>query len=224
MMNNTMHLVLCRHALLPSLVLAAALFATTACTPLAVVTHNVSANEASVPAGRYRLDAHHWSVSFDVEHFKYSRFVMRFDKTTADLDWAKGGIEQSKVKVTIDASSLDTNDPVLDKMVKGGDILDVGGNPVISFESTNFRSYGGDKGELTGNLTIRGTTKPVTLQVTFSGHAPDPLTKQETLGFSADGHFSRGQFGLSTWYPAVGDDVHVAIQAEFEKPPGGEQH
>jgi polyisoprenoid-binding protein YceI len=194
---------------------AATILMMAACAPLRVVTHSVSPNEASVPAGHYQLDPHHWNVSFDVDHFKYSRFVMRFDKTTADLNWPVGGIEQSVVNVKIDATSLDTNVPILDKMVKGPDMLDVDHNPTIRFESTQFRPTGEDKGELTGNLTIRGATHPVTLTVTFNGHARNPLTKQETLGFSADGHFSRAQFGLSTWYPAVGDDVHVSIQAEF---------
>ncbi|MFK4443215.1 polyisoprenoid-binding protein YceI [Caballeronia udeis] len=187
-----------------------------ACTALSVVTHSVSTDEASVPAGRYQLDAHHWNVSFDVDHFKYSRFVMRFDKTTAQLNWDAAGMEHSTVTADIDATSLDTNVPLLDKMVKGNDMLDVERFPTIHFASTAFRRTADNKGELTGDLTIHGTTRPVTLAVTFNGHARDPLTKLQTLGFSADGHFSRAQFGLSTWYPAVGDDVHVAIQAEFD--------
>jgi polyisoprenoid-binding protein YceI len=188
-----------------------------ACTALSVVTHTVSPDEASVPAGRYSLDPHHWNVSFDVDHFKYSRFVMRFDKTTAQLNWNAAGMDQSSVTVDIDAMSLDTNVPILNKMVSGPDMLDVEHSPTIHFVSTGFRRTGDNKGELTGDLTIRGTTRPVMLLVTFNGHAPNPLTKQQTLGFSADGHFSRAQFGLSTWYPAVGDDVHVAIQAEFDE-------
>jgi polyisoprenoid-binding protein YceI len=186
-----------------------------ACTALSVVTHSVSPDEASVPAGHYQLDPHHWNVSFDVAHLKYSRFVMRFDKTTAQLNWNTGGMDQSTVTATIDANSLDTNVPILDKMVKGNDVLNVETYPTIRFVSTQFKRTGDGKGDLTGDLTIRGTTRPVTLAVAFNGHAPNPLTKQQTLGFSADGHFSRAQFGLSTWYPAVGDDVHVAIQAEF---------
>jgi polyisoprenoid-binding protein YceI len=186
-----------------------------ACTPLQVVTHHVSANESSVPAGHYALDPHHWNVSFDVDHFHYSRFVMRFDKASAQLDWNADGMASSAVRVNIDAASVDTNVPLLDRMVKGPDMFDVARYPDITFTSTSFQRTGDDKGSLTGNLTIRGTTRPVTLAVTFHGHAINPLTKLETLGFSADGHFSRAQFGLTTWYPAVGDDVHVAIQAEF---------
>lgn len=188
-----------------------------ACTPLQVVTHRVSSNEASVPAGRYQLDSHHWNVSFDVDHLRYSRFVIRFDKVTAQLDWNAGGMSASAVRATIDAASVNTNVPLLDRMLKGPDMFDVARYPDIVFASTGFERTGDDKGVLTGNLTIRGTTKPVTLDVKFNGHAVDPLTKHETLGFSADGHFSRAQFGLTTWYPAVGDDVHVAIQAEFAK-------
>jgi polyisoprenoid-binding protein YceI len=203
------------HTLRAGLLIALAL-SMSACTALSVVTHSVSPDEASVPAGRYQLDPHHWNVSFDVDHFKYSRFVMRFDKTTAQLNWNAAGMDQSAVTVDIDATSLDTNVPILNKMVSGPDMLDVEHSPTIHFASTAFKRTADNKGELTGDLTIRGTTRPVTLAVTFNGHAPNPLTKQQTLGFSADGHFSRAQFGLSTWYPAVGDDVHVAIQAEFD--------
>lgn len=189
-----------------------------ACTPLRVVTHSVSPVESQVSAGRYQLDPHHWSVTFDVEHFGYSRFVMRFDRVNAQLDWREGGMEQASVDATIDAASLDTNVPALDKIVKGKDMLDVAHYPQIRFVSTRFVRTGDARGTLTGDLTIRGVTRPVTLDVTFNGSAPNPLTKQPTLGFSAHGHFSRAQFGLATWFPAVGDDIAVRIEAEFARP------
>ncbi|MDR5857097.1 YceI family protein [Caballeronia sp. LZ062] len=200
-----------------SLALAGSIAVLSACTALHVATHHVSANEASVPAGHYELDPHHWNVSFDVDHFQYSRFVIRFDKASARLDWNAGGIAASRVEATIDASSVDTNVPLLDRMVKGPDMFDAARYPNITFASTTFTRTGDDAGTLTGDLTIRGVTRPVKLSVTFNGHAVNPLTKQETLGFAADGHFSRAEFGLTTWFPAVGDDVHVAIQAEFGK-------
>ncbi|WP_114809912.1 YceI family protein [Paraburkholderia kururiensis] len=189
-----------------------------ACTPLRVVTHSVSTKEASVPAGHYQLDPHHWNVSFDVDHFHYSRFTMRFDKVTAQLDWRPDGLAGSSVAATIDAASVDTNVPVLDRMVKGTDMLDVARYPQVRFVSTRFERTGDARGTLTGDLTLHGVTQPVTLDVTFNGYAPNPLTKEATLGFSAQGHFSRAKFGLSTWYPAVGDDVRVRIEAEFVKP------
>ncbi|WP_224043230.1 YceI family protein [Paraburkholderia unamae] len=192
-----------------------------ACTPLRVVTHSVSRAEASVPAGHYTLDAHHWSIVFDVDHFQYTRFVMRFDRAQATLDWRTGGLETAPVDVVIDASSLDTNVPALDAMVKSAQMLDVARYAQIRFVSTRFARTAEGRGALTGNLTIRDVTQPVTLDVTLNGYAPNPLTKAPTLGFTATGHFSRAAFGLTTWYPAVGDDINVRIQAEFEQPPVG---
>ncbi|GLU33386.1 YceI family protein [Trinickia caryophylli] len=188
-----------------------------ACTPLRVVTHSVDANEASVPAGRYSLDEHHWSIVFDVDHLKYSRFAMRFDKASATLDWKAGGLDASSVDVSIDASSVDTNVPLLDKLVKGHDMLDVGEYPSIRFVSRGFARKGAGEGELRGDLTIHGVTRPVVLDVKFNGYGVNPLTKEDTLGFSAQGHFSRAQFGLATWYPAVGDELRVRIEAEFAR-------
>lgn len=199
----------------------AALATAAACTPLQVVTHSVTQTEARVPVGQYTLDPHHWSVIFDVDHLKYMRFNVRFDRATAQLDWKAGGLDKSAVAVTIDADSVDTNVPLLDKMVKGDNMFAATRYPEIRFVSTSFARTGDARGKLTGNLTIRDVTQPVTLDVTFNGFGPDPLTKQDTLGFSAEGSFSRSKFGLSTWYPAVGDDVHVWIQAELVRPPAG---
>jgi polyisoprenoid-binding protein YceI len=201
--------------------LAAMLLSTMACTPLQVLTHSVSQNEARVPPGRYEIDPDHTSITFDIDHFKYTRFTMRFDRKQGQLDWNEGGLEHSTASITIDAASIDTNVPLLDKMVKSDSMLDVARYPQIRFASARFERTGEARGTLSGDLTIRGVTQPVTLDVTFNGFAPDPLTKKDTLGFSADGHFSRAKFGLATWYPAVGDDVHVRIQAEFVKTPAG---
>jgi polyisoprenoid-binding protein YceI len=194
-----------------------------ACTPLRVVTHSVSPAEAAVPGGRYMLDAHHWSIVFDVDHLHYTRFVMRFDRASAQLDWRAHALEDAAVEVVIDATSLDTNVPLLDRMVKGAQMLDVERYAQIHFVSTRFERTGEVEGKpagkLKGDLTIRGVTQPVTLDVVFNGYAPNPLTKQPTLGFAAKGTFSRAKFGLTTWYPAVGDEIDVRIQAEFEHAP-----
>ncbi|EEA00205.1 YceI family protein [Burkholderia sp. H160] len=201
--------------------LAATLLSAMACTPLQVLTHSVSQNEARVPPGRYEIDQDHTSITFDIDHFKYTRFTMRFDRKQGQLDWNDGGLDRSTASITIDAASINTNVPLLDKMVKSDSMLDVARYPQIRFASTRFERTGDARGTLSGDLTIRGVTQPVTLDVTFNGFAPDPLTKKDTLGFSADGHFSRAKFGLATWYPAVGDDIHVRIQAEFVKTPAG---
>lgn len=198
-------------------VIAATTLLTPACTPLRVVTHTVGTDEARVPPGQYVLDAHHWSVIFDVEHLKYSRFAMRFDRAQAVLVWKAGGLESSTVNASIDASSVDTNVPLLDKLVKGPDMFDAANYRTIRFVSKRFVRTGKAVGKLEGDLTVRGVTRPVVLDVVFNGYGVNPLTKEDTLGFSAEGRFSRAQFGLATWYPAVGDEVRVRIEAEFAR-------
>ncbi len=202
--------------------LAMGMLSVSACTPLRVVSHTVSADEANVPVGMYGLDADHWSITFDVEHLKFSRFVMRFDHAHGALDWQTGGLEASTVDVSIDAGSVDTKVPLLDKMVKGPDMFDAATYPTIRFVGKHFVRTGPARGKLEGDLTIRTVTHPVTLDVTFNGYGRNPLTKADTLGFSAQGAFSRAQFGLATWYPAVGDDVHVRVEAEFERAPASD--
>lgn len=188
-----------------------------ACTALNVVTHSVNDDPVKAPAGLYRLDPHHSSLLFDVDHFGYTRFVTRFDKVEAALDVVPDAPEKSRLHVTIKAASVDTNNRELDEMLRGSEMFDVAKFPEITFASASLKRTGPKTGEMTGDLTLHGQSHPVTLAVTFNGAAPDPLTGEDTLGFSASGNFSRSQWGLAAWWPAVGDDVHVAIQAEFVK-------
>jgi len=191
--------------------------ASASCTAVKVVTHQTSSDPIDAPAGPYHLDAHHWSIMFDVDHFGYSRFVMRFDRMKADLDFHPDNPALSKVTAHIETASLDTNDPELDELVKGPELLEAERFPEITFQSRELHATGKNSGEMTGDLTIHGVTQPVTLAVTFNGGAPNPLTGRHTLGFSASGRFSRGAFGLMHWYPAVGREIQLRIEAEFEQ-------
>jgi polyisoprenoid-binding protein YceI len=204
----------------PIAIAALALASASSCTAVKVATHTTSADPIDAPAGAYQLDPHHWSVTFDVDHFGYSRFVMRFDRMSADLDFHPEDPARSKVTARIEAASLDTNDSELDDLVKGPELLEAERFPEITFVSRDLRATGKNSGEMTGDLTIHGETRPVTLAVTFNGGAPNPLTGRHTLGFSATGHFSRGAFGLMSWYPAVGREIQLRIEAEFENRPG----
>lgn len=190
------------------------------CTAARVLTHDVADDPVAAVPGTYRLDPHHTSVLFDVDHFGYSRFVARFDKVEAALEAVPSSPETSKLRVTIEAASVDTNVPELDRMIAGSELLDAVRYPDITFETTALKRTGKKTGEMTGNLTMHGKTRPVTLTVIFNGAAPDPLTGDDTIGFSATGRFNRADWGLNAWWPAVGNDVHVSIQAEFIKPKG----
>jgi len=187
------------------------------CTAVKVVTHSTSADPIDAPSGLYHVDPHHWSVTFDVDHLGYSRFVMRFDRMDGDLDFHADDPGSSSMTARIAAASLDTNVAELDELVRGPDLLDAERYPEIRFVSRQLLVTGKNTGEMSGDLTIHGETRPVTLAVTFNGGAANPLNDKYTLGFAATGHFDRSSFGLSRWYPAVGREIRVTIEAEFEK-------
>jgi polyisoprenoid-binding protein YceI len=203
--------------LLATIALVAAALALSSCAALNVVTHRVNSDPVDVAAGTYRLDPDHWSVTFDVSHFGFSRYVARFDAMEATLNVVPGAPEQSSVAVTIKAASLNARNAELDKKLIGPELLDAARFPDITFKTTSLKRLEGNKGEMTGALTMHGVSHPVTLDVTFNGGAKNPLTGADTLGFSATGSFDRSRWGLSAWWPAVGNEVRVAIEAEFIK-------
>jgi polyisoprenoid-binding protein YceI len=191
-----------------------------ACTALNVATHRVSGDPVDAPAGTYRADPRHTSVVFDVDHLGFSRFVARFNEVEAVLDAVPDAPEKSRLEVTIKAARIDTNVPDLDKMLTADDMFDAARHPDMTFVSKSIVRTGKGTGEVTGDLTMAGRTHPAMLAVTFNGAAPDPLTGEDKLGFSAEGTLDRSDWGLGKWWPAVGNDVHFRIEAEFAKPKG----
>jgi polyisoprenoid-binding protein YceI len=167
------------------------------------------------PPGQYRLDPLRSGVTLDVEYLLHTRLTMHIRRMRAWLTGVDDGFASARVDVKLDASSVEANMPFVAGIVEGDDMLDAARYPDISFVSTHFVRTGVSSGLLTGALTIRSTTRPVTLSVTFDRAPHGPADGTRALAFSADGHFSRSSFGLSRWPSAVGDDVHLRIQAEF---------
>ncbi|WP_454753738.1 YceI family protein [Cupriavidus necator] len=163
---------------------------------------------------RYVLEPQRSSVTFDVDAFSDSHIKMRFHRMHAQLEGTQAGLDSGRVTVTIDASSVEAHPRFLSLIIRGGGMLDVARYPEIRFVSTRFVRTGEGSGWLFGNLTIHGTTRPVSLLVTPGGAIGSPR-RDGTLAFSAAGEVSRREFGLSAWFPTVGDAVHVNIQVEF---------
>ncbi|WP_421861216.1 YceI family protein [Parvibaculum sp.] len=197
------------------LVVAASL---SACTAFNVATHRVSGDPVDAPGGTYRADPQHTSVTFDVDHLGFSRFVARFNEVAATLEAVPGAPEKSKLDVTIKAASVDTNVVELDRMLTGSDFFNAARYPDIRFVSTSIVRTSQGTGEVAGDLTMAGQTHPARFTVTFNGAAPDPLTGADKLGFSAEGTLDRSEWGLANWWPAVGNEVRFHIEAEFTKP------
>jgi polyisoprenoid-binding protein YceI len=172
-------------------------------------------DSGSAPAGAYTLDPAHSSVTMRVSHFGLSYATLRFDKIAATLDYDPAHPEASKLQVTIDPASVDTGDEALNRQI-AADLFETGKYPEIRFVSTSVKPTIEGRGQVSGDLTFHGVTKPVDLDILFNGAGQDPQ-HQTRLGFSANATIQRSQFGVAKYRPAAGDDVSVDIEVEFKK-------
>lgn len=176
-----------------------------------------------LPSGQYKIDPTHASLTFKVKHMGLSNYTARFTKFDATIDYSKAAPETSKLKATVDAGSIRTDYPDVakvdfDKELSGADWLDAGQFPTMTFIADGIKRTGPSTGKLTGNFTMHGVTKPVTLDVTLVGATTSQMmSKKPAMGFSATGTLKRSDFGVSKYVPMVSDDVQIIIEAEFQK-------
>jgi polyisoprenoid-binding protein YceI len=169
-------------------------------------------------AGVYKADGRHAYITYSYDHQGYSKPWLRWRTWSADLTWNPAAPDRSSISVVIDAASADSGVDEFDTHLKSADFFDVANHPQITFTSTSASLAGGAKGMVTGDLTIKGVTKPVTLDVTINRAANDDFAQAYKLGFSAKGVVKRSDFGVDKYSPFVGDDVTVVIETEFVMP------
>ena len=169
-------------------------------------------------AGQYQLDASHSHVGFSVRHLMVSKTKGRFADFQGVVEIAEDPL-QSSVEVTIDPASVDTRDQGRDDHLRSGDFFGVEEHPAITYRSTAVSPAGKGRWTVDGELTVRGITRNVPLEVTFEGGARDPWGG-ERIGFTASTEVDREWFGL-TWNQAletggvlVGKTVRIDIEAE----------
>jgi polyisoprenoid-binding protein YceI len=175
---------------------------------------------AVAPKGEYRLDPDHASLVLRLSHGSgLSMFTARFDDFDAALDFDPKQPANSRLSAVIQTASINTGVAGFDqKLADTKNLLDASAHPQISFQSTTITRTGPQDGRVDGLLTLRGISKPVTLNVRFNGSARDPLRGKQVLGFSADGQFLRSDFGADAWSNfGVGDVIKIHIEAEFLK-------
>ena len=179
-----------------------------------------AAREAGVTI--WTIDAAHTSVEFAVKHLMIATVKGRFGDVEGTLTVQGDDASTAKVEATIDTRSIDTRSEQRDTHLRSADFFDVEKHPKILFRSTKVERTGKSTLKLTGDITIRGVTKPISLDVTEEGRAKDPWGGERAV-FSATGKLRRGDFGL-TWNQAleaggvlVGDDIKLAIDVEFVK-------
>ena len=148
---------------------------------------DVSLNASKAPAGTYKLEVAHSQVLFYVKHIGLTDYYGRFNKITGTLNYNPAALEHSAASIDIDTTTLDTPSDPLDNTLKGPDVFDTAHFPTASFKSKSMTVTGPDHGQITGDLTIRGITKPVTLDVTF-GNGIKPAGQCARAGLSRHRH------------------------------------
>ncbi|KZL08480.1 Protein YceI [Pseudovibrio axinellae] len=162
----------------------------------------------------YDVDMSHANLAFDYNHLGYSTTDGRFATWTSKLIIDEETPANSKIDVRIDASSLDTFWAARDKHLKNGDFFDVENFPEATFNSTKVEQTGENELEVTGDLTIRGVTKPTVLQVVVNQIAEHPMAKKKAVGLDATTTIKRSDFGMTMAVPYVSDEVNINISFE----------
>jgi polyisoprenoid-binding protein YceI len=169
----------------------------------------------------WKIDTAHSTVEFAVKHMMFTTVKGRFTDVSGTLRFDEADPTGGHADIRIAAASIDTREPQRDTHLRSADFFDVEKFPELTFRSTKIEGTGREF-TLTGDLTIRDVTRPITLQVRHEGSGKDPWGGQRA-GYSATGRLNRKDFGL-TWNAAletggflVGDEVKIALEMQLVK-------
>ncbi len=169
--------------------------------------------------GNWQLDPYHTQVEFSAKHLGMMTVRGHFAEVSASADIDPDNPEATSMEVTIQAASIRTNNQTRDDDVRSENFLDVDKHPTITFKSTKVESAGPDRYRLTGDLTIKGTTHPVTLDVQQYGEFNDPMMGHR-IAYGARTQINRKQFGLTFNMMldgrfVVSDEIQIMIEGEL---------
>jgi polyisoprenoid-binding protein YceI len=179
---------------------------------------------ALVQAETWNIDTAHSSAQFSVRHMMVSTVRGEFDKVTGSVDLNEKDITQSKVEAVIDATTVSTRNEGRDKHLRSADFLDVANNPSITFKSTKIEKGSDGRLKVTGDLTLRGVTKSVVMDVDPLSPAVKDQRGNLRSGTSATTRINRKDFGvnfsavLDGGGVVVSDEVNITIDVELVKP------
>ena len=171
----------------------------------------------SVPAlaTTYTLDPNHTQVQFIWNHYGFTDLTGEFGKIEGTLEFDAADPTKASVNATIAIDSVDTNVKKLDGVLASGDYFNAAKFPAATFKSTRVeKGATPDRLKVTGDLTIHGVTKPLTLDVKVTKVGEHPLRKAPAAGFDATATLKRSEFGITKYLPNVADEVKIHVVAE----------
>jgi polyisoprenoid-binding protein YceI len=174
--------------------------------------------------GNWLLDPYHTQVEFSAKHFGMMTVRGHFAEVTTVADIDPEHPEASSVEATIQAASIRTNNEMRDNDVRSPNFLDTGTYPVITFKSSGIEPAGPGQYTLSGDLTIKGVTRPVSLTVTKYGELNDPGMMGHRISYGARGQINRTDFGVGTTMVldgklAVSNEIQIFIEGELVEQP-----
>ena len=166
-------------------------------------------------AADYLIDTKgaHAFIQFHIKHLGYSWLTGRFNRFEGEFSYDENNPDAAQVTVTIDTASVDSNHAERDKHLRDEDFLDVDRYPEARFVSTSYRALGDDKGELRGDLTLHGVTRPILIDVTHIGAGPDPWGGYRR-GFEGRTSFALADFGITRDLGPASQTVHLWLGVE----------
>ena len=162
----------------------------------------------------FALDPVHTRVLFFVDHAGLSRAVGTFSGAHGQLRFDPGDWSTARLEVVVPLAGLDLGDAGWQRKVLESEFLDAAGQPEARFVSTRVESTGENQARVTGQLTLRGVSREVVLDVRLNALKRHPITLRRSAGFSATARLSRRDFGITAWPNVIGDEVELLIEAE----------
>ena len=203
------------------LISAAAL---TALTGTALIAQQMPAapgakDPSRITGGTYQVDPGHTQIAFAYDHMGFSNNFGLISQPTGTLTLDPKKPAAAKVSIDVPIANLRTGISALDEHLMKSDFFDAAKFPKATFVSTSVKPDGATSAEITGNLTIKGVTKPVTLDADFygAGKAPAMAGGKENVGFVATTTVKRSDFNMGYGVPMVGDNIELKIVAAFQK-------
>jgi polyisoprenoid-binding protein YceI len=170
-------------------------------------------------AQEWTWDKAHSQLNFGVTHMTINEIDGTFSTADAKMTASKDDLTDAQITLTADVNSINTGNEQRNNHLKSDAFFDAAKYGTLTFTSTSFQKVDGKNYTLTGNLTLHGVTKPVTLNVVFNGTVTNPMNKKTSAGFKVTGIIKRSDFGIATGFPvtAVSDEVMLNANVEFVK-------
>ncbi|MBX2884025.1 MAG: YceI family protein [Granulosicoccus sp.] len=184
---------------------------------LALTSSVFAADLSAVPAGSYSADPTHAYVRLQYNHLGLSNPTLGFETFSVSLDLDVTDPTQSAIALDVTTDSVQTGSEIFHEHLTGEKWFDAAKYPSIKFNSTSIAANDDGTYNITGDLTVKDTTKPVTLVATINNAMMHPMAKKPVIGISATGMLKRSEFGLGAFTPHVGDDVALEVQLEMLK-------